>query len=113
MLPASNRAVLNYLHECVTAQKMRGPIAATIHEFEDCTYSVKSSSEDSEVIILSFSHPYELNRPSQEHAMQAYGGIAEVGASGQESYQISLKVRVALHRPFNALCSSALPLGAM
>ncbi|CAL5224776.1 g7518 [Coccomyxa viridis] len=71
---------------------MKGPMAATIHEFEDCVYSVEHSSEAPECAVLSFSHRYELSAAAREHASKAYAGIAEVQVPAEASFQISLKV---------------------
>lgn len=92
LLPTLSRAVLKCLEQCIAAPTMKGPMAATIHEFEDCVYSVEHSSEAPECAVLSFSHRYELSAAAREHASKAYAGIAEVQVPAEASFQISLKV---------------------
>jgi len=75
---------------------MRGPVAATIHEFEDCRYSVERCAEAPEYAILSFSHPYELSAAAREYASETYAGIAKLDTPAQNSYQMSLKVNFPL-----------------
>jgi len=92
LLLTSNRAVLTCLQQCIASPVMRGPLAATIHEFEDCRYSVQRCAEGPEYAILSFSHPYELSAAAREYASETYAGIAELDTPAQNSYQMSLKV---------------------
>ena len=92
LLPTLSRAVLKCLQQCIAAPVMKGPVTVTIHEFEDCVYSVDQSSEAPECAVLSFSHRYELSAAAREHASKAYAGIAELQTPAKASLQISLKV---------------------
>lgn len=92
ILSTSNKAVLTCLQQCIASPVMRGPVAATIHEFEDCRYSVERCAEAPEYAILSFSHPYELSAAAREYASETYAGIAKLDTPAQNSYQMSLKV---------------------
>jgi hypothetical protein len=98
MLSTSNKAVHRYLTHCLAGQKLRAPIAATIHEFEDCRYLIESSNEVSDAATLSFSHSYELSEAAHQHASEAFNGVAEIAHPPQQSYQITLKVQLAALR---------------
>ena len=69
-------------------------MAAAIHEFEDCRYSVERCAEAPEYAILSFSYPFELSAAAREYASETYAGIAELDTPAQNSYQMSLKVNI-------------------
>ena len=92
ILPSSNRAVLCFLHRCMSSQKLIGPSEELIHEFGDCRYSACYCNEAPETATVSFCHPYAICAAARQHAAESYAGIADITVPAKESFQISLKV---------------------